>query len=131
MPWDKINISPREFTSNVTNRLALSEILCGGRLMSFSGNHFSTIGTNLYVELFTDSGRMMDHYLFPVIHGQSIGQVALPDSLPSGVYWLRFYTRHQAAFDSDNMCMIPVTVVQTQDKDELLTKQLHAAKNDR
>jgi hypothetical protein len=85
-------------------------------------NGFLKGSTNLYVEVFNDSGKMIDHVLFPVISGQAIGQIALPDSLPSGIYWLRFLTRYQAVLNPAALPVIPITVFHTQDKSRIQLK---------
>jgi len=92
------------------------------------GNQFSKSSTNLYVELFTDSGRMIGHYLFPVIKGQTIGQVVLPDSLASGVYWLRYFTKFGAASGPPCLTEIPISVFHERDKDIVMMKQKTRAK---
>lgn len=88
-----------------------------------AGNQLLKGSTNLYAELFTAKGKMLGQSLYPVFHGQAIGQFAIADSLPSGVYWLRFFTKYQAALDSVNLPMIPITVFHAQDKDLVLIKK--------
>jgi hypothetical protein len=87
------------------------------------GKHFSTNSTNLYMELFTSAGKLMDHGLFPVLSGQAIGQLALPDSLPSGIYWLRFFTLFQQRLGITDLTIIPVTVFHEDDKMLALFKE--------
>ncbi|MDB5157279.1 MAG: hypothetical protein JWR50_1986, partial [Mucilaginibacter sp.] len=81
-----------------------------------TGNHFLKYNTNLTAELFTYTGKMVDHALFPVIQGQTIGQFNVPDTLASGIYWLRCYTKYQASADPGNLLMIPIAVYHWQDK---------------
>jgi hypothetical protein len=67
--------------------------------------------TNLYVQLFSEDGRLRRQGLFPVVRGVSFGQFSLPDSLPAGVYWLRAFTRYQLNFDTTNLFTVPITVM--------------------
>ncbi len=93
-----------------------------------AGNHFSRNSTNLHVELFSDSKQLIDRELFPIINGQSIGQMTLPDSLPPGIYWLRFFTKYKPRGDSGDMPVIPITVYREQDKNPVFMKRTQATK---
>lgn len=74
-----------------------------------------TPGTNLYSDLFNDAGQKLQDAVSPVLNGQSIGQVAIPDSLPSGVYWLRFFTWHGPE-NTAPTAVLPLTVFHLEDK---------------
>ena len=77
----------------------------------FDGLLPSRLSTNLYVELFSPTGRLLQQGLFPVDSSVSIGQVGISDTLASGVYWLRAYTRYQLRVDSTHLFSTPITVL--------------------
>ena len=90
------------------------EVLSGDSLWFtayiFENNIRSTISTNLYVELFNKSGRIILQELFPIVNSLSVGQLTIPDSLKSGNYWVRAFTRYQLNFDSVNLFRTPVAI---------------------
>ncbi len=51
-----------------------------------------TITSNLYVELTNDAGVVFRRSVLPVFFGGTNGQFELPDSLPTGSYFLRAYS---------------------------------------
>src|SRR5882757_7913281 len=65
----------------------------------FKGEYPTGVSTNLYVELFTEKGVLLTRDVFPIIRGQSIGQLKIPDSLTSDNYFLRAFTRYQLNYD--------------------------------
>jgi hypothetical protein len=77
----------------------------------FDGFQPSGLSTNLYVELFSPTGRLLQQGLYPVIGSLSIGQIGISDTLRSGVYWLRAYTPYQLNVDSTHLFSVPITVV--------------------
>lgn len=81
----------------------------------FAGAFPSTLSTNLYVDLFSDKGQSIQKNEFPILGSQAIGQLSMPDSLPSGSYWIRAYTKYQTNFDLPNFFMIPIRVFHDQD----------------
>ena len=52
-----------------------------------------TISSTLYVELIGTNNRILNRKVLPVLLGTSSGQLELPDSLASGTYTIRAYTR--------------------------------------
>jgi hypothetical protein len=80
----------------------------------------STISTNLHVELFSKGGRLILKELFPIFNSLSIGQLAIPDSLKSGVYWIRAYTKYQLNIDSVNLFEAPIDILKD-DSSSVLT----------
>jgi len=65
----------------------------------FSGYALSTISTNLYVELYTHTRRLLDKRLVPLSEGIGEGSFTLPSDLPEGLYHIRAYTRWMLNFD--------------------------------
>lgn len=66
--------------------------------------------TNLYTELWTDDGKIVSRRLYAIIQGQSTGDFTVPDSLLSGKYWLRIYTRRQLLEKDTALLKIPVNI---------------------
>ncbi len=76
----------------------------------FKGMYPSRLSTNLYVRLYDEKACMLRQYIFPVMHGQSIGQLIIPDSIPTANYYLVAFTRQTLNFDSTNFFTLPVLV---------------------
>lgn len=79
------------------------------------GNGKSTISTNLFVELFSNDEELICREVFPIIQSFSVGQMRIPDSLRTGRYWLRAYTRYQLNFDRSKLFIAPITVYNVHD----------------
>lgn len=77
---------------------------------TFTGRYPTAISTNLYVELFTSRRKLLSREIFPLFSGFSLGEVKIPDTLPTGNYYIRAFTRFQLNFDSTNLFLVPVTV---------------------
>jgi hypothetical protein len=73
-----------------------------------SGNQPSRISTNLYVELYSERGNLLDREDFAVVRGASIGQMKIPDAVLSGTYFLRAFTRLQLNFDIAGLFSVPL-----------------------
>ncbi|NOT49752.1 MAG: hypothetical protein HOP10_00570 [Chitinophagaceae bacterium] len=58
----------------------------------YSGYQADTISSNLYVELANNAGNMISRVVLPVFFGGTNGQFELPDSLTTGLYFIRSYT---------------------------------------
>jgi hypothetical protein len=74
------------------------------------GNHLSALSKSLYAELYTEDGLLLRRLVFPVIHGQSVGQIVIPDSLPTANYYIRALTRQQLNYNSQDFFTVPVLV---------------------
>ena len=59
----------------------------------------SPLSNNLYVALFSDDKQQLDQKLVRINLGVGYGVIDLPDSLPSGSYVLRAYTKWMQNFD--------------------------------
>lgn len=70
----------------------------------------STLSTNLYVDLWTETGLLQYRGLFPIIDGVGIGNFKVPDSLPTGNYVLRAFTLQQTNFDTSRFFTVPIAV---------------------
>jgi len=70
----------------------------------------SSLSTNLYVDLFTPKGIPLSRDVFPIFQGISIGQIKVPDSLVTGNYFLRAFTRFQLNYDTTDFFNVPIMV---------------------
>jgi hypothetical protein len=70
----------------------------------------STLSTNLYVEVFNPEGNPVSRDLFPIFRGISVGQIRIPDSLVTGNYFLRAFTRYQLNYDTIDLFSVPLLV---------------------
>lgn len=94
---------------------------------ALSGNPLLTSSNdNMYVELYTAAGLLVAKERFPVLKGQSLGQMVLADTLSSGVYWLRFSTGNRSYVDIQNFAMTPITIYHLDDKNITLMKKRSA-----
>jgi hypothetical protein len=76
----------------------------------FDGERLSRKSTNLYVGLFTEKGRPLRNKVFPIINGESEGQVIVPDSIVSGTYFVRAFTRSQLDYDTIDLFSAPMAI---------------------
>src|SRR5579859_5307589 len=70
----------------------------------------STISTNLYIDLWTETGMLQYRGLFPIVDGLGIGNFKVPDSLGTGNYVLRAFTLQQTNFDTSKLFTLPIAV---------------------
>jgi hypothetical protein len=70
----------------------------------------STLSTNLYVEIFTRQGILVQRTCWPIFHGQSTGQLVLNDSLPTDNYYIVARTKQQLNYDTVRFFSVPVLV---------------------
>jgi hypothetical protein len=89
----------------------------------FSGNLPTRMSTNLYVELFSSKGMLLQRGLFPILHGEAPGQIRIPDSIPSDNYYLRAFTRLQLNVDSENLFTLPIFVYNRDQPNHVLRKK--------
>lgn len=71
------------------------------------------LSTNMYMELYNDSGKLKTRENFPIINGICFGQI--PITGKSGFYWLRCYT-----FNSKGFALQPITISDTGNKTILI-----------
>jgi len=110
MPWfsglaqrERVHLDLNRYTCKAGDTVFLSgTILRGGRL--------TAVSKNLYIELYTENGTLLQRFVFPIVHGQSVGQIIIPDSLPTANYFIRALTRQQLNFNSTDFFSVPVLV---------------------
>lgn len=66
--------------------------------------------SNLYICLYREGGIPLQRYTFPLQHGEAIGQVILPDSLPTDNYYILALTKQQLNYDTSDFFSVPVLV---------------------
>ena len=66
----------------------------------FAGFSPSLVGKNLYAELVSSSGNVVQRKVYPIIESASAGSFDVPDSLSSGNYLIRSYTAWMLNFDT-------------------------------
>lgn len=66
--------------------------------------------TNLYTSLYTEDGILLQRYLSPIVRGQAIGQIILPDTLPTDNYYILALTKEQLNYDTSDFFSVPVLV---------------------
>jgi hypothetical protein len=76
----------------------------------FQGTRPSELSTNLYVELLTGRGLLVERTLWPIIHGQSTGQLVLANSLPTDNYYVVALTKQQLNYDTARFFSVPLLV---------------------
>ncbi|MHA4810918.1 hypothetical protein ACX0G9_22615 [Flavitalea flava] len=62
----------------------------------FNNQFLSDISTNLILELYDDSNKLVNREIFPISGSIIIGQLPLPKR--PGLYWLRSYTRNSSFY---------------------------------
>jgi hypothetical protein len=74
----------------------------------------ASLSKTLYCEIYTDSGLLITQSKFPIFSGFAFGQLKVPDSIPTGTYWLQAFTAYQYNEDTPRLYTIPVKVVNLQ-----------------
>ncbi len=70
---------------------------------------------NVYVELIAEDGRVIDQRLMLSIYGVSNNDFHLPDTLPTGQYTIRAYTRYLQNFGEESLFHQKIAVSRTTD----------------
>lgn len=65
----------------------------------------------LYLELVNSAGNAVARGKYPILENRTSGQLNLPSSLPTGLYFVRSYTRWMRNFGSRDLSYLPVRVV--------------------
>lgn len=64
----------------------------------------------LFVDVVNDKDSIIKHAILDATNRQLSSRIALPDSLPTGYYWLRAYTKQMAMHDSNEIAVKPLYV---------------------
>jgi hypothetical protein len=76
----------------------------------FKGFYPSRSSSNLYINVFSESGQTINQSVFPIFEGQGIGQIIFPDSLETNNYFIVGYTRQELNFDTIKLFSIPIYI---------------------
>ncbi len=80
---------------------------------------FSSISRPLYVELVDQAGHVTDKQIIKLSQGEGSGQFVLPQSMLSGYYEVRAYTRWMLAFNDPQYFSRTLPIYQTSHSDQL------------
>ena len=69
----------------------------------------------LSAELLDPAGRLIFHHIHSMDLGISPGSYTLPDTLKTGCYWLRAYTRYQVRYTENLIHYLPVYIIHSDD----------------
>jgi hypothetical protein len=76
----------------------------------FQGPYPSSVSTDLYVDVFTGEGTLVQRTLWPIFRGQSAGQLVLADSLLTDNYYIVALTKQQLNYDTLHFSSAPIVV---------------------
>lgn len=74
---------------------------------------------NVYVQLVADDGRIIDQQVMLSIYGVSNNDFHLPDTLPTGQYTIRAYTKYLQNFEEESLFHQKISVSRTTDLPEV------------
>ena len=77
---------------------------------------------NVYVQLVADDGRIIDQQMMLSIYGTSNNDFHLPDTLPTGQYTIRAYTKYLQNFEEESLFHQKIVVSRTTDLPEAKEK---------
>ncbi len=87
-----------------------------------TANNPATTSTNYFIDLLDDDGKIISSKKIPIFNGYAIGNIALPDSLHHGFYFLQHYTNHLLKLTRTNAYLKPIAVINPLKTDQ---KYLH------
>jgi hypothetical protein len=65
----------------------------------------------LFVDLVNEKDVVIKGLILDAVNKQFNSRIVLPDSIATGYYWLRAYTRQMAEGDTNNICVKPIYIV--------------------
>jgi len=91
---------------------AVNEILRFSAFLPSGEKPYEGLGSSvLYLELVNSSGSAVARGKYPVVEHRSTGHLGIPSNLPSGIYYVRAYTRWMRNFGAREFTYIPIRVV--------------------
>jgi hypothetical protein len=91
---------------------AVNETICFSAFLQSEEKPYLDPGsTVLYLELVNSSGSAVSQGKYPVLENRSVGHLGIPTNLPTGLYYLRAYTRWMRNFGASHFTYIPMRVV--------------------
>ncbi|HVX49035.1 MAG TPA: TonB-dependent receptor plug domain-containing protein, partial [Chitinophagaceae bacterium] len=73
-------------------------------------NRLDTMSKNLFVDLVSDSDKVVSQLVLNAASLQTSGMIKLDDFLTTGYYWLRCYTQSMLDHDSSAICVQPLYI---------------------
>jgi len=90
----------------------VNETLRFSALLQSSGASYQGLGSRiLYAELVNAAGGSVARGKYPLENNRSAGSLSIPSSLPSGMYYLRSYTRWMRNFRPENFSYLPIRIL--------------------
>src|SRR5690349_15640679 len=80
-------------------------------LLRGASQKLSGISKNLFVDLVNESDSVLATLLLDVKMGVLSAKLSLGQSMPSGFYWIRAYTRYMADVEKNKIAIYPIYVV--------------------
>ena len=65
----------------------------------------------LFVDVVNDKDDIIKRVILDIANNQFSYRIQFPDSLPTGYYWLRAYTKQMAESDTNDICAKPLYIV--------------------
>ncbi|MFI5156800.1 MAG: hypothetical protein ACHQEM_11465, partial [Chitinophagales bacterium] len=82
-------------------------------LDSVSDKLLASTGT-LWIDIVDQNDQPVSQIFQHAAHNESGGAIALPDTIGTGIYWLRAYTRFNAGKEISNMAVRPLVLINSQ-----------------
>lgn len=89
----------------------------------FDGYSLSRLSTNLYLELYDSSKKIVTKKMFPLINAEGSGNIFLPEDLQEGIYYLRAYTTWMTNFSEDFQYLQEIQVYNPDSPQKLKLKE--------
>jgi len=80
-------------------------------LLNAATQKISTKSRFLFVDLVNEKDNVMQVMILDALNRQLNSRIILPDSIATGHYWLRAYTRQMAETDINSICVKPIYIV--------------------
>lgn len=103
---EKAYIKPDKFFYSTGEKIWFRSFLCD----QYTGR-LSAKTNKLFVDLVNEKDSVVQKILLPSSQYKMDGNISLSDTLPTGFYWLRAYTKHMALFRPHDIGVQPIYVV--------------------
>ncbi|TKK69259.1 hypothetical protein FC093_08040 [Ilyomonas limi] len=80
-------------------------------LLNTASQKLSSKSSFLFVDVVDENDNIINRIVLDAANQQLHSRIHLPDTLAGGYYWLRAYTRQMAAYDSNNIAVKPLYVL--------------------
>lgn len=86
----------------------------------FDSYNLSATSTNLFVELYDSSKKLIDKKFIPIYNGETDGNFTLSEKLKEDVYFVRAYTTWMTNFSEDFQYLKPITIYNPSSSEKLV-----------